>query len=184
MKQTRSYIIYFYLITPIILLVTFAIFFNRFQAAEKAVEDQKAAVAQQQIQEKAQAQADLEKKLDAEAKRVAAAKAEAAAIKEAKERAERREKIDTLSKQIESTKGELKRLSDSNATKEQKVKEARAKRIQAEADWLEQAKAMERERALKAATDLEAQRLIGMVIDRFNEDWAKQLTTPPTPPAR
>jgi hypothetical protein len=182
--KTRSYIIYIYLITPIVALVIFATYFKSFQARQKAIEDQQAIIDRQKADEKATEQKELEKKLDVEAKRIAAAKAAAMAEKEAKETAERREKIEEVRKHIEATNADLQRLNKNNADQEAKVKAAREKRIKTESDWLSQAKAMEEERALKAATDLEAQRLIGMVIDRFEGEWAKVLTTPPPPPVK
>ena len=179
--KARKFIVYIYLITPIILLVTFAIYFNRFQAEQRAKDEQTAEIARQESASKAKEQAELEKKLDQEAKIVSAAKAKAIAEKEAKETAERRSKIDALRKQIDVTQADLDRYTAKNAEQTVKVREAHAKRMATEAQWMARAKEMERERADKAATDLEAQRLMGMVMDRFEGEWCKQLTTPPAP---
>jgi hypothetical protein len=181
--KSRKYIVYIYVITPIVLLATFAIYFNRFQAEQRAKDAQAAIIAQNEADAKAKEQAELERKLDAEAKIVSAAKAKAVAEKEAKETAERRSKIDALRKSIDVTRADLNRYTQKNADQTAKVKAAHAERVKTEAEWMKRAKEMERERAVKSATDLEAQRLMGMVMDRFEGEWCKALTTPP-PPAK
>ncbi len=183
MKQSRNYTVYFYLIVPVILMITFAIYFNRFQAEERAKAAEQAIILQEKEAKAKLEQAEMEKKLDAEAKMIADAKAKLAADKEAKEKAERRSKIDELSRRIESAKKDLKATQTRNDEQTQKVKAMRALRVQAEAEWLEKSKELERERAEKSSTDLEAQRLIGMIQDRFDGEWAKILTAPP-PPAK
>lgn len=177
--KLRKVIVYIYIIVPIVLLATFAIYFNRFQAEEHAKNEQAALVAKAEAEVKAKEQAELEAKLDAEAKIVAAAKAKAIADKEAKETAERRAKIEDLRKRIDSTQTDLDRYTKNIKEKTAELKTAHEKRLQVEAEWMKRAKAMERERAEKSATDLEAQRLMGIVMDRFESDWCKSLTTPP-----
>jgi len=182
--KSRKLIVYIYILTPVILLATFAIYFNRFQAEQRAKDEQAAIVEGREAEARAKEQAELEKKLDAEAKFVAAAKAKAVADREAKETAERRSKIDDLRKRIESTEKDLARYTKNIEEKTAQVKEAHAKRVKAEDEWMKRAKEMERERADKSATDLEAQRLMGIVMDRFDEQWCKSLTTPPPPVAK
>lgn len=179
--KSRKLIVYIYIITPIVLLATFAIYFNRFQAEQRAMDEQAAIQQQKDDQIKAKEQAELEKKLDLEAKMVAAAKAKAVADKEAKDTAERRAKIDDLGKRIESTRKDLDRYTKNIAEKSAQVKAAHEERVKTETEWMKRAKEMERERAVKSATDLEAQRLMGVVMDRFDEEWCKALTTPPPP---
>jgi len=182
MKQPRNYILYIYVIAPIALLITFILYFNQFQASEKAREAQRDAIIQQESARKAQDQADLEKKLDAEAKKVAEAKRRALADKEAAETKERREKIDNLAKQIAAIKKDVAKLDAENVKKSAEYTADHELRVKTETEWMEQAKAMERKRAVKAATEIEAQRLIGIVMERFDEEWCKTLTTPPPLP--
>ena len=181
--NARKLIVFIYIITPIVLLVTFAIYFNRFQAEQRALEEQASIQAGKDAEIKAREQADLEKKLDAEAKMIAAAKAKAVAEKEARETAERRTKIDTVKKHIDTVQKDLDRYTKNITEQTEKVKVAHAKRVATEAEWMKRAKEMERERADKAATDLEAQRLMGIVMERFEDEWCAALTTPP-PPAK
>jgi hypothetical protein len=182
MKHSHNYTLYVYIIAPIVLLITFIVYFNQFQAQERAKEAEQAAIAQQQKAQKDQEQADLEKRLDAEARKVAKAKADAIAAKEEADTKERRAKIDTLAKQNEAVQKDIAKLDAENAKKTAEYNADHDLRVKAEVEWMNKAKEMERERAVKAATDIEAERLIGIVMDRFDEEWCKTLTTPPPPP--
>ncbi|MFA5256898.1 MAG: hypothetical protein WC360_02000 [Opitutales bacterium] len=183
MKHSRNYSIYFYLVAPVLLLVIFATYYNRFQTEQKAEQARQELIDQQKAEEAAKEQADMEKRLDAEAKMIAEAKAKAIADKEAKDKAERQAKVDDLTTRIATTQGDLDRLSANNTDLDSKITATRSERIATESDWLAKAKDLERERAVKSATDLEAQRLIGMIMDRFESDWAKILTEAPPLPA-
>ena len=182
--KKHNFTIWIYVATPIILLVIFTLAFKSYQAEERAKADAQAIVDKQAAEAKAKDQAEMERKMDEQAKRFAEAKAKAEAEKEAKDTAERRKKIESVRGQVESIKKDIESKEKQIEAKTAEVKAAREVRLQTESEWMTLAKSMETERAEKAEMEMEALRLVGVIQDRFNEDWCKALVTPPPPPVK
>lgn len=181
--KSRNYSIYLYIIVPVMLLAAFIVFYNRFQAEEHAKEEAIRVAAEAKAQADAVQQKEMERRLDEEAQRIATLKAEAIARKETEARIENERKIADLRARIEQTQTELARYKAKNAETDAKIKSVRAERIQTENQWLALAKATEEVRAEKSVVELESQRLMGVVMDRFDSQWKAILTAPPAPAA-
>ncbi|HNX04357.1 MAG TPA: hypothetical protein PKI32_02585, partial [Opitutales bacterium] len=92
-------------------------------------------------------------------------------------------KINDLKTRMASTNADLARLKARDTELDAQIKAVRAERIDTENRWLAQASAAEEVRAEKSVLELESQRLMGVVMDRFDSEWKAVLTAPPAPAA-
>jgi len=179
--KTPNYRLLFYIVTPVLLLALFITFYSRFQAGDPAAEARAAEAAAIKQAAEAKAQAEMETRLDEEARKLAAAKAEAEAKKEAEARAENERKIADLTVRLTAVKKEIGSLNERNAALDAKITSVRAERMDTETRWLAQAKETEAIRAEKSLAEMESQRLMGVVMDRYSGAWKDKLAAPAVP---
>ncbi|MDX2108827.1 MAG: hypothetical protein SFY80_01165 [Verrucomicrobiota bacterium] len=188
-KTTSKYTIIFYIITPLLLMVAFTVFFKDYSAKEFAKSEAARIVQEEKNAAEAKKKAELEEQLKIEAERLRQAREEAAFKAEKEEEAKRQKEIDQQKQLIAKVQEETDRYRNDIIKYSDLVKEERAKRKELEDKVWALARENETIRVAKNMNDMESQRLSEMLSNRVKGEWSRQLMiqqalTPPAQPSK